>query len=99
MTTLTFGATCIWLCRVNMLGNIGRMMLTFLISSTDDLRLIVMRDIIATVNLGDWKRQDMRPNSLPVDNKLTASTVRRQCFEYLVVPVGSSYSKSWRPKG
>lgn len=44
------------LCCVNMLGNTGRTTSTFVISSTDDLRLMVMRDIIATVILREKKK-------------------------------------------
>jgi hypothetical protein len=36
---------------VSKLGNAGRATWVLLISSTDDLRLMVMRDIIATVSL------------------------------------------------
>lgn len=42
-----------------MLGNTGRTTSTFFMSATDDLRLIVIRDIIATVILTQRDEQDL----------------------------------------
>ena len=55
-TILMSEATSKWVCCVNMLGNTGRTTLLFILC-TDDLRLMVMRDIMATVRLNESRRR------------------------------------------